>query len=302
MARKGKHKKAASTNISEHPSESAVEIVAAEPIRHLEGWLTILPKLGIPHKRLLSLNCLHTHLVLFFSISSHQIQCRWFVLSGCGQLGCYLDPTDSHGLEEKCVSGCQVTQGSDNDSEYPNLHCFSIENAAHDLYYMVAADDAHTRSLWIASLRALSSRVSSLPPSFELPLGGSTACLEVKGDAVVKVQEITAYIQKRGVQSHHSKAIFEEIGTEKSGDISEISRQEFQTTEDAYFGSPATPGPGQAKYLSQDCPSSPGHGMCIHHEGWLWRHRHLHPSPGRNRRLRTPSQDSECFFISHQTI
>jgi hypothetical protein len=62
MARKGKHKKTASTNISEHPSESAVEIVAAEPIRHLEGWLTILPKLGIPHKRLLSLNRLHTHL------------------------------------------------------------------------------------------------------------------------------------------------------------------------------------------------------------------------------------------------
>jgi hypothetical protein len=128
--------------------------------------------------------------------------------------------------------------------------------------------------------------------------------LDVKGDAVMKVQvqEITAYIQKKGVQAHHIKAIFEEIGTEKSG---EISWQEFQllaerfpilanidktcsTTEDAYFGSPATPGPG--------------HGMCIHHEGWLWRHRHLHPSPGRNRRLHTPSQDSECFFISHQAI
>jgi hypothetical protein len=227
------------------------------------------------------------------------------VLSGCGQLGCYLDPTDSRGLEEKSVFGCHVTQGSDTDSEYPNLHCFCIENEAHDLYYMVAADDAHTRSLWIASLRALSSRVGSLPPSFELPLGGSTACLDVKGDAVTKVQgvqEITAYIKKGGVQSHHIKAIFEEIGTEKSG---ELSWQEFQllaerfpilanidktcsTTGDAYFGSPASPGPG--------------HGMCIHHEGWLWRHRHLHPSPGRNRRLRTPRQDSECFFISRQAI
>ena len=71
MARKGRNKKAASlTNISEHPSESSVEIVAAEPIRHLEGWLTILPKLGLPHKRLLSLNCLHTHLDAVYFCSS----------------------------------------------------------------------------------------------------------------------------------------------------------------------------------------------------------------------------------------